>query len=652
VKIKLWRIMLFLLVVVGVTVAVFPGERRLVSIYSAAGDVKAARLHLDKLLRERPEDRGLLILSSDIHSREGKPLEAIEDLRRVLESSPGDVAALTFLATLYEGSRRPREAFAAWEKITAGTPGNAGAWVRLVDYYRYYGDFEKESLAIASLIERTGSVPPRHDPSGRAVPLEPLLTAEIAAFARDREQLKQDPTLALLVNGLYLLRKQYLDRINESGENISDPAGDLFTRVGELYARTGRLERGRQFAVAADDAEGGGHGRQLQFAELLCWVGLNDEAFDVARAVHEASPENVKVLGVLSDVALSARDDALAISVLEYLLSIRPGRMEYRERLAYLCFCEEDYAGALKHYAALADGALSRDPPGKVDVCLAGFLSVAAATDDDSLTRAALERAESIGPDGFDTLLAVGSAAVNVGMVDEGIALLERAQRIEPDRNDVRRKLADCYLWKGRTKELIVALEELYDRGLCNDADRIVLAQACLDGGDSRRALEFLAGSEGKKILPRREGLLLAAAWEKTGRPEKVGPILKRLSLENRDDSAFLAEIGDRAFWIGRNDLALRFYAKTLEKDSRNPAALRGSGRIYAMNNDVKRAIHHFEAYNRLCPDDVAVRYELGDLYHVSGRAGAAQREYSRVLGLIREIKANRDGENGGGPSP
>ncbi len=644
--------MLFLFAVVGVTVAVFPGERRLVSIYSAAGDVKAARFHLDKILLERPDDRELLFLSSNIHSREGKPLEAIEDLRRVLEPSPEDVAALTLLATLYEANRQPREAFATWKKITEETPGNAGAWVRLVEYYRYYGDFEKEAQAIASVVERTGSVPPRYDLSGRAAPLEPLLTAEIIAFSGDREQLKQDPTLALLVNGLYLLRKQYLDRINEPGENIAGPEADLFTRIGELYARAHRLERGKQLAVAADEAEGGGCRRQLQFVELLCWVGLNGEAFALACAVHEAFPEEAKVVDALFDVAISARDNALAVSVLEYLLSVHPGRRDFRERLAYLCFCEEDFAGALEHYAALADGALSSDPPGKVEVHLAAFLSVASATEDDALTRAALERAESLGPNDFDTLFAVGCATVNAGMVDEGIALLERAQRLEPDRNDVRRKLADCYLWTDRTKELIATLEDLHARGLCDETDRIVLAQACLDGGDGRRALEFLAGCEEKKTLPRREGLLLAAAWEKSGRPERVATILKRLSLENRDDPAFLAEIGDRALWIGRNDLALRFYEKTLEKDSRNPAALRGSGRIYAMNNDVERAIHHFEAYNRLCPDDVAVRYELGDLYHVSGRAGAAQREYSRILGLIREIKANRDGEDGGGPSP
>ena len=66
---------------------------------------------------------------------------------------------------------------------------------------------------------------------------------------------------------------------------------------------------------------------------------------------------------------------------------------------------------------------------------------------------------------------------------------------------------------------------------------------------------------------------------------------------------------------------------------------MKGSGQIFAWNNDPEKAIARFEAYNRLNPHDLEVRYQLGELYFTNGREGDAFKQYKKSLALIKKAK-------------
>jgi tetratricopeptide (TPR) repeat protein len=139
--------------------------------------------------------------------------------------------------------------------------------------------------------------------------------------------------------------------------------------------------------------------------------------------------------------------------------------------------------------------------------------------------------------------------------------------------------------------------------------------------------------------LPAREGLLLASAYEVTGKKEQALAVYQRLARTHQENPEILAEMGDRALWLDRLPAALTFYEAALRLDPGNLRALKGSGQIYAWNNNADRAIARFEEYNRLNPDDFEVRYQLGELYFASRREGSAFKEYRKTLRLMDQVK-------------
>ena len=132
---------------------------------------------------------------------------------------------------------------------------------------------------------------------------------------------------------------------------------------------------------------------------------------------------------------------------------------------------------------------------------------------------------------------------------------------------------------------------------------------------------------------------LLLDAWERAGKADAAERVIRRLGAENAHDPSLLADLGNRALWIERTNAALEMYLAALDREPDNLKALKGSGQIFAWNNDAQRAIRQFERYIRLHPNDYEVRYQLGELYFSGLREGDAFRQYRQALSLIDEAR-------------
>jgi tetratricopeptide (TPR) repeat protein len=132
---------------------------------------------------------------------------------------------------------------------------------------------------------------------------------------------------------------------------------------------------------------------------------------------------------------------------------------------------------------------------------------------------------------------------------------------------------------------------------------------------------------------------MLTSAYELLRQWDVVAAIYKRLAKENPDNADLLADLGNRALWMEKTDLALDFFESALKKNPKQLQALKGSAQIYASISDPGRAIERFEDYNRLNPDDYEARYQLGELYFSSNREGEAFRQYRKALSLMKQTK-------------
>ena len=238
-------------------------------------------------------------------------------------------------------------------------------------------------------------------------------------------------------------------------------------------------------------------------------------------------------------------------------------------------------------------------------------------------------------------------AFLQADQLKRGLPYFERALDLDPENTELRRRLATYYGWLGLREKQIAAMERLEHDGLLTPEERLDLAQAFIDRREGNRALELLRPVEDRDPFPLREGLLLASAYELTGKKAQAMAVYEELARTHRDDPGLLAELGDRALWLDRLPPALAFYEAALRLDPENLRALKGSGQIYAWNNNAERAIARFEAYNRLNPDDFEVRYQLGELYFANQREGSAFEEYRKTLRLMDQAK-----QEGISPSP
>ena len=252
-------------------------------------------------------------------------------------------------------------------------------------------------------------------------------------------------------------------------------------------------------------------------------------------------------------------------------------------------------------------------------------------------------------PGDLPKALNAGEAYLQADRLEQGLVYFERALSLDPENGALRRRLATYYGWLGKRDKQIAELMRLEEDGLLENGERVQLAAAFLDRQEAGRALDLLRHVKDQDPLPQEEGLILAAAYEMTGKREQAMAVYTTLARSHQDDPALLAELGDRALWLNRYSAALTFYEAALKRDPKNLRALKGSGQIYAWNNDPKTAMARFEAYNRLNPDDFEVRYQLGELYFADQRQGPALKEYQKAMSLMDRM---RSGVNSQPPSP
>ncbi len=244
-------------------------------------------------------------------------------------------------------------------------------------------------------------------------------------------------------------------------------------------------------------------------------------------------------------------------------------------------------------------------------------------------------------PGDLQKALSAGEAYLQADRLGEGLVYFERALSLDPENGTLRRRLATYYGWLGKRDKQIAELVRLETDGLLENGERMQLAAAFLDRQEGIRALELLRHLKDQDPLPKEEGLLLAAAYEMTGKRDQAMDVYARLARGHEDDPALLADLGDRALWLNRYSAALTFYEAALKRDPKNLRALKGSAQIYAWNNDPKTAMARFEAYNRLNPDDFEVRYQLGELYFADQRPGPALKEYQKAMTLMDRMKGD-----------
>lgn len=284
-NIKLWRVLLFVLIIIGMTVLIYPFPRDMVPLYLKSGKIIKASDLITELLEKDPYDLELLSISSDVFLVRGLPDQAIESLNNVLKLDPEDKEALEKLVQVYEWNVMPQQALHTWEKIARIQTKREKPLEKLVMYYRYFDMLPQEVGAILSLNDLQADRP-------FVDFFMEKLNWEIKRLGAELPANGDDPYLNYMIRGIFVVGEQFKAAL-EYEPKVNTLQFVIY--VLEYFVGMDRVEEGYNFAAKVDDGNGGIQNR-LQLVKVLGWGGQYDRALRIAERLYKVSPDNVPLL--------------------------------------------------------------------------------------------------------------------------------------------------------------------------------------------------------------------------------------------------------------------------------------------------------------------------------------------------------------------
>ena len=164
---------------------------------------------------------------------------------------------------------------------------------------------------------------------------------------------------------------------------------------------------------------------------------------------------------------------------------------------------------------------------------------------------------------------------------------------------------------------------------------RIVHAQSLLRSNRFEEALLELESLQ--KIDRNNEALLsnLAAAYEKTGNPEKAKEVLEYGIEQFPEQFRFFTHLGDLMYRAGHNEDALALLNKSIAMSERNPTAYERQGLVFMKLERFDEAIDAFESAVEYGHDKVAeIRRRVGTIHGMREQWTEAIDQFSQAVQL------------------
>ena len=656
---------------------------------------------LEQLHKEAPEDRRVLLAMTDTAKAMDNASAGIAAYQALIRLAPSDPGFRQQLMSLYQETGQAPSLFDEYERQFHAT-GDAQLLLRLFKLALQSGDpgLTQRALDLAAradaddpeLLKQRADLHLAMDQAEKAYPLLKRIATGPGGSAADIGTMIRvagyTNTPAMVADALTTAQRarpddpDLLDQIASGWLAAGRPANayDTLRRLTRLNGnRLSDIDRALDMAGQTGDPQ--------RIADAIAWATslepdapeINAEAISLFLAIGQAEKayeqkanwvrrhQAIDQIPALIDLAESTGHQARLIDALQIGITLAPRDADLTLRLARLHLAQSRQPQAIdsfKRYLEIKPDdvkvqkelAQVYEWQGKPQQALVIYRQIVRAHPDDNAATATLARlmaetGDQAGlialaiqkadaePRNADLALLAGRALIADGQLEKGAVYLQRAAVLAPAQSVIWQELANVYQWIGESDRLIDALEHLAATGELDQHQTLLLAESYSNRRRWADVATLLGFVENRPVLPRREGLMLADAYMQMGRQAKARDLIQRLFKENRDDPVFLADLGERAKWQQRWDLALLIYEAVLKKDPVNLKALKGSGQIYAWTHASKPAIRALETYNRLYPHDYETQYLLGELYMGANRQADAQKQYRKAMRLINTGK-------------
>ncbi len=536
------------------------------------------------------------------------------------------------LASLYEYERRSKKAKKVLERLVAIASWNLEAWIRLVAYYRYDMEPEKESQAISKVIMLHKKQTEKLLIDFSSDPVATILQEELFDWGVDVSLgIKNHFVMAILSN-LYLLNAEYQSQmIVETSDLIkkddSDsivtlksrvPDENLFsfpaqkkrvkvdesaqnntiTRLLELYLISDQQARAERIASRLDLEKKSKFKYRLHLTDIMCWSGLHKESIKYLFALNSKFPRYRKILESAAKIASQTGDQEQAILAYEKLLVVAPGRRSYMRRLASIYLAENQPQKAYPLYKQLV---LNRKK-----------------TKSRSQKKLIFKMLDS------------ASYSGEMSFVFESLTI---AEEVMPQDPQVAKRLADYYLYAEKPDKSYPYFK-IYLASQKNPGQAQVLRLIDIANYSGNEKITIDALETAEKILPQdpavQKRLAQIYAWLQN--PLKSYHMHKQFIMHKGAKGKYIKQLIDTAAATNQQQLveeALAIASRKLPGDA--GIHLKRAEYLLGQKQEKKAAIS-YERYLGLKPDDIEVKKQLAQLYIWLNRQEKAYRLYKELF--------------------
>lgn len=330
-----------------------------------------------------------------------------------------------------------------------------------------------------------------------------------------------------------------------------------------------------------------------------------------------------------AQAALARGDRTAALDALKELRENRDDSPESLLRLVTLMV----RAGESAHALWLLDQGVQKFPE-RTDLRIA---LARVALNLEEATRV-LEVLEPIGPDSAQhpqALLLTAQGHIQLGNMEDGLAVLEEAERLYPDLAEARSVHISVLVREGRFDEALALLEKVRE-SLGPDEDPRQL--------DLQRVEIYLQEKKADEAIALLEKLVAAdPLWVQAWRPllralvqqergDEAATLLEAAIAENPEQPVLYSLLGDHYQKIGRREDAEATLRKYIEV-SDSPSAYVALGSIYAQTDDVEGYLAVIQEGLEKFPDEPLLQFREIDALLVLHRTDEAR----EVLASLRE---------------
>lgn len=524
------------------------------------------------------------------------------NLTQALEVDPASTDALIGMTALHGVKREYDEARRWVEKAIQVNAKLPEAWSALGDIEQAQGRLVKAAEAYGKAVQHRSFA--TLDNAKRAllnVQLNKLAEAEKDLQALGQQGLAKHPYVSYVQGRLHYARKEYA----QAAEAFEvSRTGDPYNGMNRLYLAAayhllGQNEKALSLAKSlSTDAPG-----SLQVRRLLAGIQMTRAEFDAARetlnSALAASPKDVNILQMLTQIALLEGDRARAMEYATRLVNLKPDSAEAKNQLM-------------------------------LAKLLAGQPAVAGDHAGDPYTA--------------EFLLAVDALRNKQPL--KAVELAKKLHAAHPGKVDPLNLLAAGYLMAGQGDKAQVELEKVLklQPGEPNATRNLAKLEAIR--GNAKRARELLAPFVKANPGDEEAVLLLADLETGLGNAAAARPLLEQALQKNPAALGVRARLALEHLRAGRPQQVLELSQNLSEAQlARQPMLLEVRGKAFMQLGDAISARKAFEQWAKLAPKSAPARFYYGDALARTGNVGAARRELMEALKLAPRYLPARVGE-------